>query len=138
MKWSDVQFKPAHKVLRQFAAAWLLFLLAWAAYQGLARGHQRAAMILGALAILVGGLGLAVPSAVRWLYVGGMLAAFPIGWVVSQVMLGVLFYGIVTPLALFFRLRKRDLLRRAPALEEKSFWTAKTQPDDVQRYLRQY
>jgi len=138
MKWSDIQFQPKKKVLRQFAAAWLVFLLAWAAHQWLARGHQQTALILGALAVVVGGLGLIIPATIRWVYVGAMMLAFPIGWVVSHVMLGVMFYVVITPLALFFRLRGRDLLHRAPSRDRESFWAAKLQPQDVRRYFRQY
>ncbi len=137
MKWSDIQFQPTKKVLRQFAAAWLVFLLAWAAHQ-LARGHQQAALILGALALVVGGLGLLVPTAIRWIYVGCMLVAFPVGWVVSLVMLALMFYCLITPVALFFRLRGRDLLHRAPPRDGSSFWTTKSLPQEVRRYFRQY
>lgn len=138
MKWSDIQFNPTPKVLRQFAAAWLVFLLAWAAYQGLARDHQTAALVLSALAIVVGGVGLIWPTVVRWIYVGSTLLAFPVGWVVSQLMLAVMFYVVITPLALFFRLRGRDLLRREPPGNCESCWTPKSLPNDVRRYFRQY
>jgi hypothetical protein len=138
MKWSDVQFKPTNRILRQFAAAWLVFFLAWAAVQWLKRGHPTAALVLGALAIVVGGLGLLLPQAIRWLYIGCMIVAFPIGWVVSLVVVALMFYGIITPVALFFRLRGRDLLHRAPPRDAASFWTPKTLPLDVRRYFRQY
>jgi len=138
MKWSDVQFKPTKKVLRQFAAAWLVFLLAWATHQWLARGHHTTALVLGALAIIVGGLGLLVPATIRWVYVGCMIVAFPVGWVVSLVMLALMFYCVITPVALFFRLRGRDLLRRAPPRDAASFWTSKSLPLDMRQYFRQY
>jgi hypothetical protein len=125
-------------VLRQFAAAWLVFFLAWAAVQWLKRGHPTAALVLGAIAIVVGGLGLLLPQTIRWIYTGCMIVAFPIGWVVSLVMLAVMFYGVITPVALFFRLRGRDLLHRAPPRGTTSFWTPKTLPLDVRRYFRQY
>ncbi len=138
MKWSDIQFQPSKKVLRQFAAAWLVFLLAWAAYQWLARGHHTAGWVLGALGVIVGGIGLAVPLTVRWLYVGCMIVAFPVGWVVSQVVVALMYYVVLTPVAMFFRWRGRDLLNRAPSPERTSFWTPKSQPQDVRRYFRQY
>jgi len=137
MKWSDIQFQPTKKVLRQFAAAWLVFLLAWAVHQWLARGHQTTALVLGALAVGVGGLGLIAPATLRRLYIGCMIVAFPVGWVVSQVMLALLYFCVITPVALCFRLRGRDLLHRTPP-QRASFWTAKSLPQDVRRYLRQY
>jgi len=138
MKWSDIQFQPTKKVLRQFAAAWLVFLLAAAAHQWLARGHQSAALILGVIAVVVGGFGLVVPPTIRWVYVGAVMLAFPIGWVVSQVMLAVMFFVVITPLALFFRVRGRDLLHRKSPQTDGTFWTTKSLPQDMRRYFRQY
>ena len=138
MKWSDIQFQPPKKVLRQFAAAWLGFLLAWAAHQWLARGNQKTAVVLGALAIVVGGLGLVAPVAIRCIYVGCTMVAFPVGWVVSQAVLALIFYGVITPLALFFRVQGRDLLQRAPPRGRESLWVARSRPQDVRRYFRQY
>ena len=138
MRWSDIQFKPTNRVTRQFAAAWLIFLLAWAAHQWLARGHQTTALVLAALGIGVGGLGLAAPATIRWIYVGCMIAAFPVGWVVTQVMLALMYYCVITPVAWFLRLRGRDLLHRAPTPDRASFWTAKSLPQDLRRYFRQY
>jgi hypothetical protein len=61
----------------------------------------------------------------------------PIGHVVSFVLLGLIYYVVMTPLALVFRIAGRDSLsRRGPALP--SYWEIKNDPDDVLRYLRQY
>jgi hypothetical protein len=138
MKWSEIPFDPSPRVLRQFAGAWLVFFGALSLYHGLARGHPRLGLALGAASVVVGALGLLRPAAVRWLFVGWMIVAFPVGWMISQVMLILLFYGMLTPVALFFRLRGRDLLHRKPASDQATFWTDKETPRDVRRYFRQY
>jgi len=138
MKWSDIPLNPSARMLRQFAAAWLIFFFGVGVHQYLVRGHHGAGLALGALAILVGGPGLARPMAVRWLFVGWMILAFPIGWLISFLMLWIMFYCIITPVALIFRLRCRDLLARKPAQHQASFWTDKNTPEDVSRYFRQY
>jgi hypothetical protein len=125
------------RVLRQFAAAWLVFGLGWATAQWF-RNHHNAAIILAVVAVTIGGVGLIVPRAVRWLFIAAMIVAFPIGWVVSQLALALMFYGIITPLALFFRLRGRDVLQRKRPPAGASLWTPKIQPDDIRRYFRQY
>jgi len=48
-----------------------------------------------------------------------MIAAFPVGSVVSQIMLAVLFYVMITTVAVLFRWRARDSLHRAPARERE-------------------
>ena len=138
MKWSDLPKNPSAKVLRQFAVAWLVFFFAWAAWQGLGKGRPPIGVGLGLIAMAVGGLGLARPGAIRWLFVGWMVLAFPIGWMISQLALLLMFYGLLTPVALLFRLLGRDALCRRLHPDADSYWTAKEQPRDLRRYFRQY
>ena len=138
MKWSDVPFQPTEKALRQFSVGWLVFFLSLGAHQYLARGHHQLGLAVGLLAVFVGGLGFVRPATVRWLFVSWMVLAFPIGWLMSQLILLMMFYIIITPVALFFRLRGRDLLSRRPTPGRVSFWRPKETPWDVQSYFRQY
>jgi hypothetical protein len=138
MKWSDLPLKPTAQALRQFAGAWLILFLAVGVHRYVARGQHQVGVAVGVMAVVVGGLGLIKPAALRWLFVGATVLAFPIGWVLSQIMLAVMYYGIITPLALWFRIRGRDLLSRKPAPNRASFWAPKHTPDDMGAYFRQY
>lgn len=135
MTFADIPFRPTQRTLRQFAAVWLLFFLAWA-YR--ARAHPALGIGLAIMAVVVGCAGLVRPGLVRWIFVGWMVLAFPIGWIVSQVMLLMLFYVVLTPAAVLFRLRGRDLLRRKPNPGCATFWLPKETPADVKSYFRQY
>jgi hypothetical protein len=137
MKWSDLPLNPTSRVLRQFAAAWLVFFLGAALHQALVRHHPGAGRVLGGIA-LIGVIGLLKPATVRWLFVVATMAAFPIGWVVTQVMLALMFYLILTPVALIFRWRGRDelQLRRKPG--QSGFWITRDPPPDAGRYLKQF
>jgi hypothetical protein len=125
-------------MLRQFAGAWLVFLLGLGAHQYFARQHHVAGLALGIMAVVAGAPGLLKPGTIRWLYVALTVLTFPLGWLVSQLALAVMFYGILTPVALFFRLRKRDLLQRRPPPECATHWQPKGPPPEARRYLRQY
>jgi hypothetical protein len=138
MRWSDLPLKPSRRVLRQFAAAWLVFFLAVGVFRYVARGQHQLGIVFGVVAVVAGLMGLIRPAAVRWLFVGATVLAFPIGWVVSQVMLSVMFYGILTPLAVLFRIRGRDLLALRPTPNRQTFWTPKQTPEDMGSYFRQY
>ena len=137
MQWSDVIATPKPKLLRQFAGLWLVFFVGLAAAR-VWRGHNDDwALGLAVVGVLVGVLGLVRPAALRWIYTGWMIAAFPIGWTVSQVMLAVLFYVVFTPVALVFRLMRRDVLglrRRDVA----SYWTVKPGAARADDYFRQF
>jgi len=138
MTLSDIPFHPTSRTLRQFAALWLVIFLAVGAYQYFKLRHHTLGLILGGAAVLVGTLGLIKPAAVRWIFVGWMVLAFPIGWLISQILLAVLFYLVLTPVAVVFRWRGRDLLGRKPAPGRSSFWQPKRNPEDVRSYLKQY
>lgn len=138
MNWSDLPLKPTARVLRQFAAAWLVLFLAVGVHRYLARGQHQVGMAVGVMAVAIGVMGLIKPAAVRWLFVGATVLAFPIGWVVSQIMLAIMFYGIITPLALLFRIQGRDLLTRKRVPNRATFWTPKPTPEDMRGYFRQY
>ena len=96
------------------------------------------ALVLGLLALVVGVLGLTRPEWMRFIYVGWMVLAFPIGWTISQVMLVVMFFGLFAPIGLVFRLLGRDPLQRARQPEPKSYWTPKPAPADLRRYFKQF
>jgi Saxitoxin biosynthesis operon protein SxtJ len=137
MKWFNLPLKPTPRVLRQFAAAWLAFFLAAAAQQLFLRSRATAAGVLGATA-LIGLVGLVKPSAMRWLFAGATVAAYPIGWVMTQVVLAVMFYAVLTPLALVFRWRGRDELQLRHKPDQTGFWITRQPEKDVRRYLKQF
>jgi len=137
VNWQDVIAPPKAKVLRQFAGLWLIFFGGLAAAR-VWHGHGDAvAALLGAIAVVVGVLGMARPAAVRVIYTGWVIAAFPIGWTVSQIMLVILYFVVFTPVALVFRIIRRDplQLRRRDAA---SYWMVKPPAAKAEDYFRQF
>lgn len=132
-----LQTKPTPRVLRQFAAAWLIFFLLTAANQTF-RHHNSSSGLAFAIVGLVGIIGLIRPAFIRPLFVVASLVTFPIGWVVSQIALLILFYGIVTPLGFFWRMRRRDLLQLHPKSGQSSFWISRDAEPPPERYLKQF
>lgn len=137
MKFSDLPLKPTSRALRQFAAAWFIFFLAIALRQAFARGHPTAGWMLGAIAS-IGLLGLVKPFIVRWLFIGATVAAFPIGWLVTQLMLAIMFYLVLTPVALVFRWRGRDELQLKRKTEQADFWVSRDKQPEAGEYLKQF
>ena len=85
------------------------------------------------------GLGsLAAPWALRPLYLTLTVVSMPIGFVVSHVLMGLLFYVVITPIGLIFRLLGRDPLCRAFDPTAKSYWVGREVVTDVKRYYRQF
>ena len=137
MQWSEVIKPPPQKMLRQFAGLFLVFFLGMAGWR-VWRGHaDQWAVALAVLAIGVGVLGLVRPSAVRFIYTGWMIVAFPIGWTVSRVALALVFYAVITPVAFLFHVIRRDELRLHRPDGRASLWKPKPSPVSVREYFRQ-
>jgi hypothetical protein len=138
MRWSDIPFSPQPRMLRQFAALWLAFFGGLAAWQGLMRGRVGVAAVLAVLAVVIGGLGLIRPQLIRPIFIGWMVLAFPIGWTVSLILLGLVYYGLFLPIGLVFRLVGRDALQLRPRPDVTTYWTSRPEVADVRRYFRQF
>ena len=136
MTFVDINLAPSPRMLRQFAGACLVLLGALAVSRWL-HGSQTSALVYGALAAGIGVTGLIRPSAVRWIFVASTVATFPVGWVVSNVMLFVLFAGVITPVAILFKLRGRDRLWRRQ-MKRPTYWKPRSASPNAERYLRQY
>ena len=142
-----VNWRPDRRQLRWFGGMALVAFGAFGAWVffrgsifgfGLGAGAARATGVI--LWVLGGGCGMLAalaPKYLRGLYVVLMAAAIPIGFVVSHAVIALLFYVIVTPLALFLRLRGRDPLCRRFDPDAETYWVPRKPTTDVRRYFRQ-
>jgi hypothetical protein len=137
MRWSDIPWQPSIRTLRQFGGLGLLVFGGLAGWHN-HRGDPPEALAFATAALAFGTAGLAWPRALRPVYVGWMLAAFPIGWVVSSVLLGLLYVGVFAPLAGVFRLIGRDALALTLDPGRATYWEPKSTPADVRRYFRTF
>lgn len=124
------------RTLRQFAGLWLVFFGGLACWERFARGGS--ALGWAALALAIGGMGFVNPAAIRPLFVALTRLTYPIGWVVSRMLLALLYYGLFTPIALVFKLLRRDALTlRVPRRDGATHWSPKPMPAEIRSYLRQ-
>ncbi len=133
-----IDWKPGTRKLREFAwiclAGFGLFgLIAWFKFHS-----PTVAMVFWAFAVITPVLGMISPGAVRPIYLLLTLIALPIGFVVSHVLLGAVFYLVFGAVGLFFRRTGRDALDRAIDRERKSYWTDRGEPRPSASYYRQF
>jgi len=133
--FSELPLKPTSRALRQFSAAWLLCFLVLAFRFGLLR-HSTAGSSLCIIS-LAGIIGLLAPRALYWPFVILTIAAFPIGWIVTQLLLALMFYCVLSPLALVFRWRRRDTLQLRQR-KRPTFWITRNEPSPPENYLKQF
>jgi len=127
--------KPNQKVLRRFGLTLALGMiiigaLAWH------KGASWWGWVVGA-GIGLGLWGSVWPEGLKWAYKPWMGLALVMGWVVSRVILGVLFYLVLTPIGVLMRLSGRNPM----AVEERegSYWIERAQePYEPQRSEKMY
>jgi len=134
----EFNWHPTNKQLRMFA--WLLVV--FAAVIGLSV-YLRTEMIvvpamIFATVVLVAGIGLLFPRLLRAIFVTWMLLAFPIGWLISHIMMGIVYYFIFTPVGLTMRLFGRDPLQRRFDPTASTYWKARSEKRKLDRYFRQF
>jgi hypothetical protein len=132
-----IQWNPGRKQLRQFAGIWFPAFCALVGWS-IARktGHWHEVEIGWAIAGIISIAGLVFPPLIRPIFVGLILLTYPIGWVVSHVLLGLIFYGIVTPIGIILRVTGHDPLQINAPLGN-SLWKSPTGKTDPASYLRQ-
>ena len=133
----SIQWNPETKQLRQFAGIWFPAFCALVGWS-IARktGHWQEVEVGWIVAGVISIVGLVFPPIIRPVFVGLILLTYPIGWVVSHVLLGLIFYGIVMPIGIILRLTGHDPLQINAPLGN-SLWKSPTGKTDPARYLRQ-
>ncbi len=132
----ELPWYPTSKQLRQFAfvAPFGFAMIGFAVWR--ATGSRDWWIGLAALGVLLALAGAVRPGLVRPFYFVALAVAFPIGWLVSNLAFLGMYYLLLTPLALVFRLVGRDVLvlRRR---RTDSHWCDREPANDPARYWNQ-
>lgn len=90
---------------------------------------------VGAVLVL---LGLALPVALRPVYRVWMGLAVVLGFVMTRVLLTLVFVLLVIPIGLALRLAGKDLLRLRLDPEAESYWVPRDSPDSAAERFKRY
>lgn len=130
---------PGSRLLRQFAGMWFpaaCALIGWTIFR---RTHALPwALAIWIPAAVISIAGLVRPSVMKPIWVAWMTAVFPIGWVISHLVLAVTFYLVITPVGLLLRTLGRDPMTRTLDRQAKTYWQPHQQIIDSARYFRQF
>ena len=134
----ELDLDPAPKELRRFG----ILLGAFVALGGglvhwkLDAPHAAAAVwvVGGALVVAY----LVAPPLRRWVYIGVLRATYPVGWLVSHLLLAGAYYLVLTPIGLTLRLVKKDPLERTFERSGSTYWVKRRSGTDIRRYFRQF
>lgn len=145
-KMMSIDFDPSRETLRQFgwiALAGFLGIaaLAWTESLvfsfGLGSARPWVAGVCAGLAGFAALASLVYPPANRWLFVGLSVVTYPIGYVVSHVLLGALFFGMIAPAGLLMRAFGSDPMQRRYDPDQRSYWSPARAARSRDSYFRQ-
>jgi Na+/proline symporter len=79
-----------------------------------------------------------IPPLRRPIFLGWMYAAFPIGFVISYVLMAIIYYAVVTPIGVIMRILGRDSMCRRFDGDAASYWHERRAEEAQDRYFRQF
>jgi hypothetical protein len=144
----ELNLTPDTRILRQFG--WISLvgfgLLAALSYFELLifSGEAMVNAKPTVMAVLLGLAGYCTFFSLVWpkanlpVYVGLTILAYPIGFVLSHVIMGALFFLIITPVGLVLRMLGNDPLHRAYEPDAESYWIDSHPERPKESYFKQY
>lgn len=146
-KMVEINWQPDERTLRQFG--WialggfsLVALLAWNEWlvfsMGLGSARATVAGAFVGLGVLSALFSLVAPKANKPIFLGLTLLSYPIGFVLSYVIMGFLFFGLITPVGLVFRLIGKDPLNRSFDRGASTYWSDPRPRRGKESYFRQF
>jgi len=90
-------------------------------------------------AVLVPLIGWVFPRFMRWIFVGMSCLAWPIGFVVSHIVLALVYYLLLTPIGLMTRLFGYDSMKMRFDRDAATYWMERPPAAAAtKRYFRQF
>ncbi len=138
MSLVTVNRHPTRRQLNQFGFIWLGFMAFFGAMAWFKFSAPPVAVVLGMSAVVIPVIGWVFPAFMRVVFVGMSFAAWPIGFVVSHVVLALVYYLVVTPIGLVMRVVGYDPMSRRSAVDGASRWVQRDVDRNADSYFRQF
>ena len=147
MSLTEIDWNPDKKKLRSFCFVLGLvctIIAAWYAYKNMNQNFKftsssastiaLAIWLPGALSLI---LGFSRPQTIKPIYILLTAITTPIGIIVNMILLSVIYFLVITPLALFFKIIRRDALNKSSKTAD-SYWEDLSQSSSKESYFKQF
>lgn len=134
MKLIEIDWRPTDRRLRQFGATCFVALPGVGWIWG---GGTATVLLLASIGLVLALAGMAAPTILKPIFLALTLVTAPIGMVVGEFALLLVYFGVFLPFGLVFRIVRRDGLQLRLERKRKTYWQAKKQPSNVASYYRQ-
>ncbi|MEP3482712.1 MAG: hypothetical protein ABJZ55_25940 [Fuerstiella sp.] len=125
---------PTKRQLKQFGCMFLIVavLATW-----WMTGSGEWTAIAGLAGAIMAGVGLLRPIWLKPIFVGMVVVTTPVSFVIGELILLIIYFGIFFPLATLFRIIGRDTLARRQTDRPNSYWQPRSKLPSVESYFRQ-
>ena len=134
----EINWNPHRRELRMFAVALACLCILGGAFS-LQRGvSELLSSTLFGVALVVLSVAWLTPNSMRPVYLLWMLLFYPFRWLVSCLLIAVVYYLVITPVGLIIRLSGRKLIEKHFDSETSTYWIPKTETRSHEDYFRQF
>ena len=133
-----IEHNPTRRQLTVFGLLWLAFFGVLGATSWCKTGSFATACAFWAIGTTIPAIGLVRPATLLIFYLIASYATFPIGFVLSYVILAVVYYLVLTPIGIVLRLTGKDPMQRRFDRSAKTYWTTREAEDTSERYFKQF
>ena len=134
----EIPRDPSPRTLRWFGPLLGLVLSVVAGLLTLRHGFGTVPRVLLALAAGAAVLPTLIPALRRPLYLGWTYVFWPVGTVISIVLLGLVYFGVITPIGFLRRTLGRDPMQRGFDAEAATYWQPHGGRPDPERYFKTF
>ena len=138
MAMIEIKSDPSRRELNWFGLLMALFFAIVGAILLWQFDAQATAFVLWIVAAALTILYYVIPPIRRPMYLAWMYAAFPLGWVISHVLMAVIYYLVFTPTGLIMRIVGYDPMHRKFDPDAPTYWVEHKPGGDPERYFRQF
>jgi hypothetical protein len=133
-----IEHNPSGRQLMVFGLCWLATFGILGGMACLKTGLSATVCMTWIIAVLVPAIGLLWPSVLRIVYLLLAYFTFPIGFVVSYLILAVVYYLVLTPIGFAMWLTGYDPMQRRFDRDAATYWTPRKQDESTEQYFRQF
>ena len=139
MSWTRNEYQSldrSPRALRRFGVTVGLVILLFGAFLlWRDRGASWLLISIGAGLLLAAGL---APSSLKWVHGPWMIASLALGWIVTRILLTIVFFLVITPIGLLQRLFGKSAIEVAFSANSASYWQRRTAAPVAEDYEKQF
>ncbi len=138
MALTEINWNPTKRELSIFSVALSFLLCLIAAFSYKATTSIPLVVAMGSVAILLSVTGFFFPQHIKPIYVAWMVLFYPVRWIVSCLLIAVVYYLVIFPIGMTLRICGQDLVGKRFDTQALSYWKAKKEIRKETDYFRQF